>query len=107
MDVKQIQIGKEMAMAFLFLLLFGVGYNLLVEYFQRRTQHFTAEFVVVGVVVTVLVSGFMIGWINAAIVLGLFVASGVPMIFGSWIRTARDEEDAKRIAQDSLRELTK
>ena len=107
MELNQIQIGKEMAMAFLFLLLFGVSFNLIVEYFQKRTQRYTAEFVVCGVLVTVLVSGFIVGWNDAVTVLILFVASGSPMVIGSWIRTARDEETAKKIQQNSFKELTK
>ena len=107
MGINQIQIGRELAMAFLGLLLFGVSYNLLVEYFQKRTQRYTAELVVGGVIVTVLASAFLIGWENALIVLVCFVASGLPMIVGSWMRTARDEEHAKKIAQDSLQELQK
>lgn len=99
MDIKEIQISRELATVFLFLLLFGVGYNLLVEYFQKRTQRYTAELVVVGVLVTVLASGFLIGWGSALIVLILFVASGIPMIVGSWIRVARDEEEARRVHQ--------
>jgi NhaP-type Na+/H+ or K+/H+ antiporter len=107
MGINQIQIGRELAMAFLGLLLFGVSYNLLVEYFQKRTQRYTAELVVGGVIITVLVSGFLIGWDKALIVLVCFVASGLPMIVGSWFRTARDEEAAKKIAQESLQELQK
>lgn len=97
-------LGKEVAGAFLGLFLFGLLYNLLVEKFQKRTQRYTAELVVGGVLITVLASGFIIGWNNAAIVLGLFVASGLPMIVGSWVRSARDDEEAKRIAQRTLNE---
>lgn len=110
MAANEIQNSGElatMAMVFLGLLLFGVSYNLLVDYFQKRTQHYTAEFVVGGVFVTVLASAFVIGWDNAQKVLIFFVASGTPMVFGSWIRHARDEAESKRITQKSAQELTK
>lgn len=107
MEINGIQISGELALIFLLLLLFGVSYNLLVEYYQKRTQRYTAEFVVGGVLVTVLASGFVIGWGHAVTVLILFVASGLPMIVGSWIRAARDEEEAKKIHHESLQEPPK
>ncbi len=96
-------ISKELVIAFIALLAFGFGYNYLVEYFQKRTQRFTAEFVVGGVLVTVIVSGLFIGWSNVAIVLALFIASGSPMLVGSWIRSARDDEEAKKVTKGSLK----
>jgi len=107
MDINKLQISEEMAMAFLFLLLFGVSYNLMVEKWQKRTQRYTAELVVGGVLITVLVSGFLIGLESMLTVLVLFVASGTPMVVGAWLRTARDEEHAKHVAEESLKELTK
>jgi uncharacterized membrane protein len=107
MDINGIQISKELAVTFLLLLLFGVGYNLVVEHFQKRTQRYTAELVVGGVLVTVLASGFLIGWGDAVVVLCLFVASGSPMVIGSWLRTARDEEAAKKIHHENLQEMQK
>lgn len=89
-----------LAIAFIVLLAFGFGYNALVERFQKRTQHYTAEFVVGGVLITILVSGFFIGWDNTIKVLILFVASGLPMMIGSWIRAARDEQEAKKIQKE-------
>ena len=103
MDINGIENSKELAIAFVALVLFGLGYNLIVERFQRRTQRFTAEFVVGGVLVTVTTSGFFIGWDNVLIVIILFVGSGLPMIIGSWVRSARDDEQAKQIAKDSLK----
>ena len=103
MESNGIANSTGLGIAFIALLLFGVGYNIIVERFQRRTQRFTAEFVVGGVLITVLVSGFFIGVTDMAVVLILFVASGLPMIVGSWLRSARDDEEAKRITQDSLK----
>jgi hypothetical protein len=103
MDVNGTQISKELFFAFIGLVLFSIGYNFLVEYFQKRTQRFTAEFVVGGVLITVMVSGLFIGWNNVAIVLLLFIGSGVPMLIGSWIRSARDDEEAKKVTRGTLK----
>jgi hypothetical protein len=105
MDINEIRIGKELAVAVLCLLLFGVSYNVLYDSFQKRTQHYTAEFVVVGVLVIVMTSGFLIGWGDAITVLILFVPGGGPMIVGSWMRHARDEEKARQIMRESAQEL--
>lgn len=94
--------GKEFAMACIVLFLFGILYNLVVEYFQRRTQRYTAELVVIGVLATLAAAGFVIGWLNALKVISLFVASGAPMIVGSWLRTARDEEHSRKLMKDKL-----
>src|SRR5690349_861332 len=91
--------NTQFAVAFAVLLVFGFFYNHLVERFQKRTQRYTAELVVGGVLATVLVSGFFIGWINAVKVLLLFGASGFFMIIGSWLRAARDDEQAKEITK--------
>jgi uncharacterized membrane protein len=99
--------GRELAVAFLGLLLFGTLYNLVVEHFQKRTQRYTAELVVIGVIVTLVASGFIIGWNDALVVAILFAASGIPMIAGSWIRSIRDDEAAKKIAKDSVQDLMK
>ena len=103
MELNGIANNTGLGIAFIALLAFGIAYNMIVERFQKRTQRFTAELVVGGVLVTVLVSGLFIGFTNMAIVLIFFMASGLPMIVGSWIRSARDDEEAKRIAQDSLK----
>lgn len=95
--------GSELAAAFIFLLLFGVLYNLGIEKFPWLRSRRSAEQVTVGVLVTLIASGAVIGWDCALKVLILFVASGTPMIIGSWIRAAKDDEEAKRIAKDVLR----
>jgi hypothetical protein len=96
------QISIELVIAFFCLLIFGFFYNMLVDRFQKRTQRYTAELVVGGVLVTVFTSGFFIGWNNAAIVLVLFVGSGLFMIIGSWMRAARDDEEAKKVFGESV-----
>jgi hypothetical protein len=103
MDINGTQNDSGLAVAFIFLLVFGIVYNQLVERFQKRTQKYTAELVVGGVLITVLVSGLFIGWGNMAKVLALFVASGLPMIVGSWIRSARDDEEARHVMKGQLK----
>jgi NhaP-type Na+/H+ or K+/H+ antiporter len=107
MEINWNQISKELAVVFLVLLLFGVSYNILVQYFQKRTHHYTAEFVVGGCLVTVLGSGFIIGWDNALIVVICFIASGTPMIVGSMMAHAQDEQEAKKVARDELKGLNR
>lgn len=103
MDSNQILNSTGLGIAFIILLIFGISYNSIVERFQKRSQRYTAELVAGGVIVTVTTSGFFIGWTNAGVVLLLFVASGLPMIIGSWLRGVRDDEEAKRIQKESLR----
>ena len=96
MEPNGMTFGVELAFGCIGLLVFGIGFNWLVEHMQKRTTHYTAELVVVGVLVTVAVAAVLIGIQNALIVLALFAASGAPMVIGSWVRTARDQEQAKR-----------
>lgn len=103
MDINGTPFGWGLVIAVAILFAFGIGYNIIVERFQQRTQRFTAELVVCGVLITVLTSGLFIGWVDVAVVLILFIASGLPMIMGSWIRAARDDEEAKKNARDLLK----
>lgn len=103
MESNGIANNTGLAVAIIVLLVFGFAYNSIVERFQKRTQRYTAELVVGGVLVTILVSSFFIGWDDAVIVFVLFMASGLPMIIGSWLRATRDDEQAKQIAKDSLK----
>ena len=88
--------GAQLAAAFLALTLFGVLYNWGIEKWPWLARRRSAEQVVVGVLVTLLASGFVIGWTHMLIVLILFTGSGLPMILGSWIKAARDDQEAKK-----------
>ncbi len=103
MDMNGTPISKELVIAFIALLAFGFVYNKLVEHFQKRTLRYTAELVAGGVLVTLIASGFFIGWNNMLIVLVFFAASGLPMMIGSWNRSAHDDEEAKKVTQDQLK----
>src|SRR5690349_8166815 len=91
-----------LAIAAVILVVFSFFFNRAVEHFQKRTHgRYTAEMVVIGVLVTVLASGFFIGVENMVIVLVLFIASGSFMIIGSWQRAANDDDQAKKIQKDT------
>lgn len=83
------------------LILFGVGYNALVGWLERRkyAEGYMSLIVAAGVVVTLV--GIAILSIEAALyALGAFAASGTPMILGSIIRHVRARERAQRAMQD-------
>jgi len=103
MDIDGILNGTGLGIGFVFMLIFGILYNILVERFQKRSQRYTAELVAGGVIVTVATSGIFIGASNMITVLVLFVGSGLPMMVGSWIRSMRDDEQAKEVAKESLK----
>ena len=90
-------ISIEMVIVFVFLFTLSVFYNYLYERFQKRTSHYTAEFVVGGVIYTLLAAGHFVGWENVLRILFFFAGAGLPMIIGSWLRAARDDEQAKQI----------
>lgn len=70
-----------------FLFGFGVCLNLLVSAFDRRgLEGYTWLFVVLGVAVTILTVGSIIGWLNVIILFFAFTVSGTPMIVGAVIR---------------------
>jgi len=94
--------GAKLAAAYLALTLFGVLYNWGIERWPWLASRRSAEQVAIGTLVTLITSGFMIGWMNMLAVLILFCGSGMPMIIGSWIRAARDDEQAHKIAKDIL-----
>lgn len=76
-------------MVFLLLVVFGIGYNALVNRLGQRKEGYTSFLVVGGVLLTLTGSAFVIGLENTLMVLALFVASGVPMIIGEITRVIR------------------
>lgn len=97
-------INGELLVAILVaLLIFGLAYNYSIERWPWLKTLRPAEQVVGGVLATVVLSGFLIGWINMLIVLACFVASGLFMLIGSWNRAAADEKEAKKIQRDSMK----
>ena len=96
MDANGMSFGIKLAFSVIGLSIFGFAYNWAVEHIQKRNPYVTAELVALGVLATVLVSALLIGIDNALVVVVLFAASGFPMLVGSWVRIAHDNEEAKR-----------
>ena len=103
MELNGTNIGNQLVITFVTLALFGVIYNHGIERFPWLAQRRSAEQVVGGVIVTLLAGGFVIGWMSTIVLFVLFTASGLPMLIGSWVRAARDDEQAKKVALEHLR----
>jgi Sec-independent protein translocase protein TatA len=94
------------AIMVLALLLFGYLYNLLVERLEQigYNRGYTAFLVVVGTTVTLIASIAVIGLESVLKLMVLFAASGLPMIVGDMMRSAKqrkaDEEGARRVWEE-------
>lgn len=99
-DSNRTKIGKAAAV-YGSLALFGVGYNALTGWVERRgfDEGYTSDLVIGGVLVTVAGTAPLVGIRRAAFVLGAFVASGLPMIIGARVRyrKAREMERGKHV----------
>lgn len=85
------------AAVFLGLLLFGIAYNSLVAWLERRryTEGYLSLIVALGVFVTL--CGAAVLSIQAALLsLGAFFATGTPMIMGSIVRYIHRREEMKQ-----------
>lgn len=80
----------------------SVGYNLLVAWFQKKHQGYTAFFVVGGVLWTLGGAAILIGIEDALMVLVCFAFSGLPMVLGSMLRNRDDGEEARELAGELL-----
>ncbi|MEZ0396804.1 MAG: hypothetical protein ABWK53_10305 [Anaerolineales bacterium] len=94
----EIRLDSGVILAVFFgLMLFGIGYNALVAWLERKgyTEGFLSLVVALGVAVTL--AGVAVLSIQAALLtLGAFVASGTPMIVGSIVRYLQKREEAKK-----------
>lgn len=89
------------------LLLFGIGYNSLVAWMQRRgyAEGYLGLIVALGVLVTL--CGVAILSIQAALItLAAFIASGTPMIAGSILRYVNKRDAMKRAILEELHDKT-
>lgn len=82
-----------LAAVYLALLIFGIVFNQITEWAEKRgyAQGYLSLFVSFGVGMTVLATA-IISPLFALITLGAFVASGTPMILGSIWRHVRNRE---------------
>jgi len=104
MDNFEALFGWKLAIVAVGLLIFGYFYNQLVERLQSKTNSYTAELVVLGVLVTVLSAGFALS-LNLNQIAGIiffFICSGSPMVIGSIVRNMRDQEEARRQTRETL-----
>jgi hypothetical protein len=89
------------------LLLFGIGYNALVAWLERRgyAEGFLSLIVAFGVAVTL--AGVAILSIPAALLTLLaFIATGTPMIVGSIVRYIHRREATKRAIVEEIHDKT-
>jgi predicted tellurium resistance membrane protein TerC len=94
-----------LAALYMALLIFGIGYNALTSWAERRgyTKGYLSLFVAFGVAVT-LVATVVVSWQFALITTGAFIASGLPMILGSIWRHVRDrEKELERLRAEAKR----
>ena len=87
------------------LLLFGITFAVIVYRLDDRHHGYTALLVVIGVGITVVASGFVIGWQSVIYLFLAFAASGVPMIAGDIYRAIRHREQAERTWREILDRL--
>lgn len=88
----------------LFLLLFAVGYNWLVDWAitQGYGDKYMAYFVVGGVLMVSLTAGFVgvVNWEQVVLFIVMFAAAGIPMAIGEAVRaTRRENEQRDRMAK--------
>lgn len=103
MELNGTNIGAQLVITFAALLLFGIIYNFGIGKFPWLEHRRPAEQVVIGVSVTLLAGGFVIGWHEIIVMCILFAGSGLPMLIGSWVRAAQDDEQAKRETIETLK----
>lgn len=86
------------------LLMFGVGYSILVQRMGRYKEGFVSLLVVVGVGVT-LIGVALISWQAALITVLCFAASGLPMVIGDVWEYIRRREQDRIAAQEQIERL--
>ena len=103
MELNGTQTGAQLVITVIALALFGTIYNFAIVKIPWLAQRRPAEQVVIGVIVTLLAGGFIIGWHQVVVMCILFAGSGLPMLIGSWVRAAQDDNEAKEITKVSLK----
>jgi hypothetical protein len=76
----------------------GLIYHLVVDWLSSRgyTEGYTWLIVAIGVVLSVVTTGFLVGWHNVLLILLAFVATGCWMAFGDIKRHVAARETSKR-----------
>lgn len=95
--------GRLIGVVLVSLLLFGVLYNRLMDWLDRRKDGYTSLLVAGGVLVS-LAGVAVISWQAAGLSLLAFAASGLPMIIGEAVRyVRRRDKQAAKTARTSRR----
>jgi hypothetical protein len=90
------------------LVMFGMAYNALMAILGSRAEGYSALFVAVGTLFTLLGAFYTTQFAPAPwwVVLACFVASGTPMILGDLVRAERRRHQAiQRLADDAKHAL--
>lgn len=90
------------------LFLFGMSFNHFVGKLEDTDPDhgYTAIWVVAGVLITLIASIPLVGWLNTALILLAFIASGLPMIAGSISRHLRNRQRDRRAQAADLQRAT-
>ena len=84
------------------LLMFGISYNLFVAHLGEKSFGYTSLLVVAGTLVTLGAALFLMPLVYVLIMLGLFGASGLPMVIGEIVRAVREREAAIKAMQSEV-----
>jgi len=86
-------------------LLFGIAYNMLIEWIEKQgwSEGMASIEVMFGVVVTLLIAQFAVGWQAVVSITLIFVATGSPMIIGSLLRYKMEQADTIGQIIDDIR----
>jgi hypothetical protein len=90
-------------------LLFGIGFNQLVDWAHQHSLWHVSVSVVVGVAVTLTLPAVVLAHVQvyfwqASLIFGVcFVASGVPMIVGSTRRTVKESHHRRALPNHAMR----
>ena len=93
----------QFPMVFLLELLFGIGFNKLVEWAHHNRLWHVSTSVSIGVAVTLIIPILLMGstqvalWQSAIMYFTFFAASGTPMIWGSTVRTVDKMHKRRRL----------
>lgn len=91
-----------------FLFGFGVVFNWFTAWLHQQgySDGYTWGLVVIGVVVTLLASGFVIGWTFVLVLFVLFACSGLPMALGNVWRYVQAKREFVHYRSDHANEET-
>lgn len=96
------KVELTIVLSFVACFVFGLTFNVFTALSERRgwIEGLISLYVAIGVAMTVLLMGMVIGWENVLILAIAFMCSGTPMIVGSVSRhIVAIQQEAKRIIE--------